>query len=246
MKLLLVDDDLELTDLLTFAFGRGGFDVLPAHDAPAALRLLREHKPDVAVVDVNLGGTSGFDLLEALRRESAIPVVMLTARDAEGDKVLGLELGADDYVTKPFSHRELLARVRAQLRRHGRESAEAGPAPAELSVGPLTLFLREHRAELDHLPLSLSVTEFRLLSYLAQHAGVVVRGRALLEHVWGSGDAGSVELVRVAVHRLRRKLGEDAAHPRLLHTVAGVGIMLKANRDELVSYGRIDTPQARE
>jgi DNA-binding response OmpR family regulator len=228
VKLLLVDDDLELTDLLTFAFGRGGFDVLPAHDAATALRLLRQHVPDVAVIDVNLGGTSGFDLLEALRRESTIPVVMLTARDSEGDKVLGLDLGADDYVTKPFSHRELLARVRAQLRRHGAGSDETLVAPEEVTEGPLTLNLREHRAELDGQLVNLSVTEFRLLRYLAQHAGTVVPVKELLEHVWGASDVGSGEVVRVAVHRLRRKLGEDAAYPRLLHTVAGVGVMLKA------------------
>jgi two-component system, OmpR family, response regulator VicR len=232
VKLLLVDDDFELTDLLTFAFGRGGFDVLQAHDSPTALQLLRTHTPDVAVIDVNLGATSGFDLLEALRRESAIPVVMLTARDAEEDKVLGLELGADDYVTKPFSHRELLARVRAQLRRHGVGIAEGGAAPAEVTVGPLTLFMREHRAELDGLPVHLSVTEFRLLSYLAQHAGSVVELKDLLEHVWGSADAGTGELVRVAMHRLRRKLGEDPSYPRLLHTVSGVGVMLKASAGE--------------
>ena len=232
MKLLLVDDDLELTDLLTFAFGRGGFDVLSAHDAPTALRLLREHAPDVAVIDVNLGGTSGFDLLEALRRESKIPVVMLTARDAEGDKVLGLDLGADDYVTKPFSHRELLARVRAQLRRHGGGPEETVAAPSEVTVGPLTVYLREHRAEVDGQPVNLSVTEFRLLSYLAQHTGSVVPVKDLLQHVWGASDVGSGELVRVAVHRLRRKLGEDAAYPRLLHTVAGVGVMLKAGAGE--------------
>ena len=228
MKLLLVDDDLELTDLLTFALGRGGFDVVSAHDAPTALRLLREHAPDVAVIDVNLGATSGFDLLEQLRRESGIPVVMLTARAAEADKVQGLDLGADDYVTKPFGHRELLARVRAQLRRHGPEGQATAEGPEELRVGPLTIKSREHRVELDGEPLDVSVTEFRLLSHLAQHAGTVVPTRALLRHVWGSSEVGGGDLVRVTVHRLRRKLRDDAAHPRLLHTVSGVGIMLKA------------------
>ena len=227
VKLLLVDDDLELTDLLTFTFGRGGFDVLPAHDVPTALRLLRQHTPDVAVIDVNLGATSGFDLVEALRRESGIPVVLLTARDAEGDKVLGLELGADDYVTKPFSHRELLARVRAQLRRHGRESDATESPPPELRVGPLTIYTREHRAEMDGAPVALTVTEFRLLSYLAQRAGSVVPVPELLQHVWGAEEVGGGDLVRVAMHRLRRKFGEDADYPRLLHTVKGVGIMLK-------------------
>jgi two-component system response regulator VicR len=229
MKLLLVDDDLELTDLLTFALGRGGFDVISAHDAPTALRLLREHGPDVAVIDVNLGATSGFDLLDSLRRVSAIPVVMLTARAAEADKVQGLELGADDYVTKPFSHRELLARVRAQLRRHGRDVDTLAENPPELRVGPLIVNQREHRVELDGQPLDLSVTEFRLLSHLAQHAGAVISTRALLGHVWGSDEVGGGDVVRVAIHRLRRKLGDDAAHPRLLHTVKGVGVMLKAD-----------------
>jgi DNA-binding response OmpR family regulator len=230
MKLLLVDDDYDLVELLTFALGRAGFDVLQAADSPTALALLRAEQPDLAVLDINLGAWNGFDLLKELRQRSGIPVIMLTGRDAEDDKVRGLELGADDYLTKPFGHRELLARIRAQLRRRGREAPAAAPAAlaeTTLEVGPLVLNVAEHACTKDGRPLNLSVTEFRLLQYLMQHAGAVVDTRTLMRQVWGFDDPSGKDMVRVTVHRLRRKLEADPAHPRLLHTVPGVGVMLK-------------------
>ena len=226
MKLLLVDDDRDLVELLTFALGRAGFAVLPAHDSPAALALLEAKHPDIAVLDVNLGAWNGFDLLTELRKRSDIPAIMLTGLGAVGDKVRGLELGADDYLTKPFSHRELLARIRAQLRRQGREAAPPQPAEAVLRAGPLTLNAAEHTVRKAGRALSLTVTEFRLLHYLMVHAGAVVPTRAIMKHVWGYDDPGGRDLVRVTVHRLRRKLEDDPAHPQLLHTVAGIGFRL--------------------
>ena len=228
-KVLLVDDDRDLVAMLTFAITRAGFAVVSAHDAPAALRLLEQEHPDVAVLDVDLGRSSGFDLLRDVRRKSDLPVIMLTGMAAERDKLQGFELGADDYVTKPFSHHELLARIRARLRAPAAPAAApAAAAPALLRVGPLALNPAEHAATKDGQPLDLTVTEFRVLHHLMTHAGAVVRTRELMKEVWGFDDPSGNDTVRVAVYRLRRKLEDDPANPRLLHTVAGVGVMLKA------------------
>jgi two-component system response regulator RegX3 len=227
MKVLLVDDDRELVDLVGFALKRAGFSVLTAHDGPAARALLKEQRPDLAVLDVNLGSWNGFELLKEIRRGSEIPVIMLTARHREEDRVQGLELGADDYVTKPFSHRELTARIRARLRRPGGEWSAPEPAETRLQAGPITLNLAEHTATKGDEPLGLTVTEFRLLHYLMTNAGSVVPTRAILKHVWGHEDPTAKDVVRVTVHRLRRKLEADPDDPRVLHTVPGVGIMLK-------------------
>lgn len=228
MRILIVDDDRELTDLLQFAFQRAGFSPVVAHDAPEAMRTFDADRPDLVVLDVNLGASNGLDLLRELRRGAArVPIVMLTALDSEDDKIRGLELGADDYVTKPFSHRELIARVRAHLRRSGRDVPEAETSPRTLRSGPLELNAAEHVVRLDGKRVELTVTEFRLLHTLMRESGSVVSTRALLKRVWGYDDPTATDVVRVTVHRLRRKLGDDAATPRLLHTVAGVGVMLK-------------------
>ena len=227
MKLLVVDDDRDLVDLLAFALGRAGFQVLPAFDATSALRLLKDESPELAVVDVNLGPRDGFELLHELRRQSLIPVIMLTARDSEDDKVKALEMGADDYLTKPFSHRELTARIGALLRRAGQNLPVPLPSNGVLTVGPITLDVTEHAATKDGNPLDLTVTEFRLLHYLMINAGSVVPLRSILRQVWGHNDASGGDVVRVTVYRLRRKLEESASLPRLLHTVPGVGVMLK-------------------
>ena len=227
MKVLVVDDDRDLVDVLTFAFRRAGLDALPAHDSPTALKILEREQPDIAVLDVNMGAWNGFDLLKDLRRRSRIPVIMLTARDAENDKVLGLDLGADDYLTKPFSHRELVARIRAHLRRRGEEWTPPTPAENLLEVGPIKINVAEHSATKDGRRLDLTVTEFRLLYFLMVNAATTVPTRAILKQVWGYDDPSGTNVVRVAAHRLRRKLEEDPTNPRLLLTIPGVGFMLK-------------------
>jgi DNA-binding response OmpR family regulator len=226
---LLVDDDRDFVDLLSFALTRAGYVVVAAHDAPAGLKQFDDEQPAIAVLDVDLGRTSGFDLLRDLRRKSDIPVIMLTGMSAERDKLKGFELGADDYLTKPFSHHELLARIRVQLRHQGQAAASPAPlAPASvLQVGPLTLNAAEHSAAKDGQRLNLTVTEFRVLHYLMTHAGTVVPTRELMKQIWGFDDPSGNDTVRVAVHRLRRKIEDDPTAPRLLHTVAGVGVLLK-------------------
>ncbi|HEV7663488.1 MAG TPA: response regulator transcription factor, partial [Chloroflexota bacterium] len=144
MRILLVDDDRELIDLLAFALKRAGLEPIGAHDAAAALRLFEERHPDLVVLDINLGASSGLDVLKDLRRRAQLPIIMLTALDSEEDKVRGLELGADDYLTKPFSHRELIARIRAQLRRSGQEWPVKRVAETRLEVGSIKLDMAEH------------------------------------------------------------------------------------------------------
>jgi two-component system response regulator VicR len=229
MRILLVDDDQELIDLLAFALNRAGLDPIRAHDAASALRLFEERRPDLVVLDINLGGSSGLDVLRDLRRRSELPVIMLTALDSEEDKVRGLELGADDYLTKPFSHRELIARIRAQLRRSGQEPQPARRPETRLQVGSIVLDMAEHSVSKSGQPVSLTVTEFRLLHCLMTNAGAVVPTTTLLKQVWGYADSGGSDVVRVTVHRLRRKLEEDPSRPSLLHTIPGVGVLLKAD-----------------
>jgi DNA-binding response OmpR family regulator len=228
VKVLLVEDDRDLVDLLTFTMERVGFQLIAAHESPAALRLLAEQQPDAVVLDVNLGKWNGFDLLRTMRLRTDIPLIMLTAHDGEDDKVRGLELGADDYIVKPFSHRELIARIRSHLRRAGREWVAPKLDASRLTAGPLELNLREHAATKDGQPLDLTVTEFRMLHFLMSNAGAVVPSSAILKHVWGHDTAGGSETVRVTLHRLRRKIEEDPNSPVLLRTVPGVGVILKA------------------
>jgi DNA-binding response OmpR family regulator len=235
MRILLVDDDRELIDLLAFALKRAGLEPIAAHDAAAAVRLFEEHQPDLVVLDINLGAASGLEVLKDLRRRSQLPVIMLTALDSEEDKVRGLEAGADDYLTKPFSHRELIARIRAQLRRGGQEWPVRQAPQTRLQVGSITLDVAEHTVTKSGQPVSLTVTEFRLLHCLMTSAGIVVSTAALLKQVWGYHDPGGSDVVRVTVHRLRRKLEQDPARPKLLHTIPGVGVLLKSDLAQVAS-----------
>jgi two-component system response regulator VicR len=228
VRILLVDDDRELIDLLAFALKRAGLETVAAHDATNALRMYEERGPDLVVLDINLGASNGLDVLKELRRRGQLPVIMLTALDSEEDKVRGLELGADDYLTKPFSHRELIARIRAQLRRSGQDvQPTRKAAETRIEVGSITLDLAEHSVTKDGQLVGLTVTEFRLLHCLMLHAGTVVPTATLLKDVWGYHDASGSDVVRVTVHRLRRKLEDDPARPSLLHTIPGVGVLLK-------------------
>jgi two-component system, OmpR family, response regulator VicR len=230
MQILIVDDDRELIDLLAFALKRAGLEPIAAYDAASAMRQYEERHPDLVVLDINLGNSNGLNVLKELRRHDQLPVIMLTALDSEDDKVRGLELGANDYLTKPFSHRELIARIRAQLRRSVQEwQPTSENSETRLIVGPLTLDLAEHSVTKAGQAVSLTVTEFRLLHCLMSNAGVVVPTATLLTRVWGYPDAGGSDVVRVTVHRLRRKLEDDPAKPRLLHTIPGVGVLLKAD-----------------
>ena len=229
-RILLVEDEESITTPLSEALGREGFDVSVAGTAASALELVGGERPDLVLLDVMLPDGSGFDVARELRRDSRVPIIMLTARGEEADRVAGLELGADDYVVKPFSARELVARVRAVLRR----AAEAGERRAEgpLVVGHVRLDADRRTAALDGDELELSRKEFDLLRLLMENAGAVVTRERLIDEVWDTNWYGSTKTLDVHVSALRRKLGDDSNDPRYIHTVRGVGFRF-AGPDEV-------------
>jgi two-component system, OmpR family, response regulator len=229
MKILLVDDDRELVDVLVFAFRRAGLATSAAHDVTSALAHFEQDQPDLVVLDLHLGSSNGFDFLRQVRERSQVPIIILTALAGEDDKVKGLSLGADDYVTKPFSHRELLTRIQMRLRRPG-QPASAKPAPDVLRVGDIELDASAHKVQRAGRSVNLTVTEFRLLHHLLVNAGQVVRTEDILRHVWGNPDPTDSDVLRVTLHRLRRKLGETGAGNGNLRTVPGVGVLLQGER----------------
>jgi DNA-binding response OmpR family regulator len=221
VKILVADDDLELSGLVAFALRQGGFTVVEAPDGPSALEAARAGSPDLVILDVNMPRLSGFEVLERLRAFSSVPVLMLTVRADEDDQVRGLDLGADDYLPKPFSPRALLARVRALLRRGGADrpgSLEAGP----LRLDPLAQAVRIG----DGAPVRLTALESRLLQLLLASPDRPVTTETLSRSIWGLRGAGDRQLLKQLVHRLRRKIEPDPASPRYLVTVEGVGYTL--------------------
>jgi two-component system response regulator RegX3 len=217
---LLIEDEEAISEPLAAALAREGFEPLVAGTAAAGMELFERRSPDLVLLDVMLPDGDGRDLLRRIREVSRTPVVMLTARGEEMDRVLGLELGADDYVTKPFSAAELAARLRAVLRRAG-DAAE--PSTAVLAAGDVRLDLDTHEATRAGEPLELTVKEFELLRVLLERAGKLVRREELVHEVWDPAWFGSTKTLDVHVSALRKKLGDDPAAPRYIHTVRGVG-----------------------
>jgi DNA-binding response OmpR family regulator len=231
--ILVTDDEERLRELLRGYLVQAGFAVLLAADGNQALELARTHRPDLIILDLMLPGIDGLDVCRQLRTFSDAYVLMLTARAEEIDRVVGLEVGADDYLTKPFSPRELVARVRAMLRRPrggGSQAEQPGATdePQALVLGPLDINSIRHEVTLDGVLLALTSTEYSLLVALAAHPGRAFTRAQLLEQVWGSDYFSDDHVVDVHIANLRRKLGEDAAQPRLIETVRGVGYRLRA------------------
>jgi DNA-binding response OmpR family regulator len=223
VKLLVVDDDPDLSALVGFALTNAGYGVVKAGDTAEALSAFDAELPDLVVLDINLPSGSGFDVCRSIRSRSAVPIMMLTARGDEEDLVRALELGADDYLTKPFSPRTLLARVKALLRRAGIEAGDV------LEAGRVSLDLESHAISISGgAPIRLTRLETRLLQILVAQAGHVVSAERLLAHVWGHRGSGDRQLLKQLVHRLRQKLEKEPAGADLLHTEAGVGYRLKA------------------
>ena len=222
MKVLIVDDDRDLRELIAFALTQAGFLVVKAADGPSAVRLFDAEGPDLVVLDINMPGASGFQVCEAIRARSAVPVMMLTVRSEEEDLIKALDLGADDYLTKPFSPKTLLARIKALLRRAGMESSAA-----PLAAGQIALNIEEHTASIaGGAPVRLTKLELRLLQMLLANAGRTVSSDRLLVHVWGHRNSGDRQLLKQLVHRLRQKIEADPALPRYLQTAAGAGYKL--------------------
>jgi DNA-binding response OmpR family regulator len=221
MKLLVVDDDADLQAVTSFALQQAGFLVVGAGSVPEATAAFAKERPDLLLLDINLPGGSGFDVCAAVRRESRVPIMMLTVRGEEEDLIRALELGADDYLTKPFSPRTLIARVKALLRRAGLESSGRS-AVGDLELDADTLMLRIG----SRAPVRLTRLEFRLLQLLFAHAAQTVHADRLLAHVWGHKGGGDRQVLKQLVHRLRLKLGETSGPVSWLETVPGVGYRL--------------------
>ena len=221
MKILIADDDRDLLGLIAFTLTQAGYLVVKANDGPSAIHAFQGESPDLAVLDINMPGASGFQVCEAIRAKSRIPVMMLTVRGEEEDLIKALDLGADDYLTKPFSPRTLLARIKALLRRAGIESA------APVSAGRLQLDAEEHTVRIDGgEPVRLTKLELRLLQMLLANVSRTVSSDRLLIQVWGHRNSGDRQLLKQLVHRLRHKIEADPASPQLLQTSAGSGYKL--------------------
>ena len=222
---LVVEDEPTVRETLAQSLAEDGLRVTTAADGPQALERFRADKPDLVLLDVMLPGMSGIEVCRILRAESSVPILMLTARDSELDKVLGLELGADDYVTKPFSLRELQARIRALLRRA--DTQPAGSTPNTVELGEVQVDLAGHRLLRDGQPVPVKPKAFELLAFLIRNAGQVFSREQLLERVWGYDYAGETRTVDVHVHWLRKRIEADQSDPLYLHTVRGVGYVFR-------------------
>ncbi len=225
--ILLIEDDPMIAEPLLFGLESEGFRALHAATGPDGLRLAREAAPDLILLDVMLPGMDGFQVLRKIRQESTVPVLMLTAREQEMDRVMGLESGADDYIVKPFSFRELLARVRANLRRAA--MSQTAPAePEQIIIGPIRLDRAAHLVRRHGEVVDLTEKEFALLEALMTRAGQAVHRHQLLDLVWGEGWIGSPRTLDVHIRWLREKLEETPSTPQLIHTVRGYGYRFAA------------------
>ncbi|RNA67996.1 response regulator YycF [Alteribacter keqinensis] len=230
-KILVVDDEQPIADILQFGLEKEGFNVICAYDGNEAVEKVKEHVPDLILLDIMLPYRDGMEVCREVRKTYDMPIIMLTAKDSEIDKVLGLELGADDYVTKPFSTRELIARVKANLRRN-QKSQEPEQDNKVIQVGPLLVqpdaYLVTKRGE----PIELTHREFELVHYLAKHLGQVMTREHLLQAVWGYDYFGDVRTVDVTVRRLREKVEDNPSHPTWIVTRRGVGYYLRNATDQ--------------
>ena len=229
-KILVVDDEKPISDIVKFNLDKEGYDVVTAYDGEEALKKVEAESPDLILLDLMLPKIDGLEVARQIRKEHDTPIIMLTAKDSEIDKVLGLELGADDYVTKPFSNRELVARVKANLRRTASSNAasnEEDEANKELEVGDLTIHPDAYTVSKRGENIELTHREFELLHYLARHLGQVMTREHLLQTVWGYDYFGDVRTVDVTVRRLREKIEDNPSHPEWLVPRRGVGYYLR-------------------
>jgi two-component system response regulator RegX3 len=224
-RVLVVEDEESFSDALSYMLRREGFDAVVSATGPDALEEFDRGGADVVLLDLMLPGLPGTEVCRALRARSGVPIIMLTAKDAEIDKVVGLELGADDYVTKPYSARELVARIRAVLRRRGESEP---PADAVLEAGPVRMDVERHVVTVDGDQVALPLKEFDLLELLMRNAGRVLTRMQLIDRVWGSDYVGDTKTLDVHVKRLRAKIEPDPANPKYLLTVRGLGYKLEA------------------
>lgn len=232
-KILIVDDEKPITDIIKYNLEKEGYETAIAFDGEAALKQVQEETPDLIILDLMLPKIDGLEVARQVRKTKDTPIIMLTAKDSELDKVLGLEMGADDYVTKPFSNRELVARVKANLRRQkvnvDNNNTETN---SNIEVGDLKILPEAYTVTKNNKEIELTHREFELLYYLAQHLGQVMTRENLLQTVWGYDYFGDVRTVDVTVRRLREKIETDPSKPEYLITRRGVGYYLKSDKGE--------------
>ena len=221
-KVLIVEDEPSFSDALSFMLRKEGFEVIVADDGVRGIELFERDGADLVLLDVMLPGVQGTEVCRTLRQTSRVPIIMLTAKDSEIDKVVGLELGADDYVTKPFSSRELVARVRAVLRRQVSEPVELAH-DARLESGPVAMDVERHLVTVNGEEVKLPLKEFELLEMLLRNSGRVLTRTQLIDRIWGSNYVGDTKTLDVHVKRIRSKIEPDPANPRYLVTVRGLG-----------------------
>lgn len=229
-KILVVDDEKPISDIVKFNLDKEGYEVVTAYDGEEAIEKVESEKPDLILLDLMLPKMDGLEVAREVRKSHDMPIIMLTAKDSEIDKVLGLEMGADDYVTKPFSNRELVARVKANLRRQTTNDQNVQENPDEeqdITVGDLTIHPNAYTVSKRGENIELTHREFELLHYLAKHLGQVMTREHLLQTVWGYDYFGDVRTVDVTVRRLREKIEDDPSHPLWLVTRRGVGYYFK-------------------
>jgi two-component system, OmpR family, response regulator RegX3 len=225
---LIVEDEESFADPLAFLLRKEGFSTAVAATGSAALEEFDRNGADIVLLDLMLPGMSGTDVCKQLRARSTVPVIMVTARDSEIDKVVGLELGADDYVTKPYSARELIARIRAVLRRGGDVDGDVAIGPAVLEAGPVRMDVERHTVTVAGREVGLPLKEFDLLEYLLRNVGRVLTRGQLIDRVWGADYVGDTKTLDVHVKRLRAKIEPDPAQPTYLQTVRGLGYKFEA------------------
>lgn len=224
-RILVVEDEESLSEAIAFLLSKEGFEVEIAANGPAAIEKFELNGADLILLDLMLPGLSGTEVCRQIRSKSSVPIIMLTAKDSEIDKVVGLELGADDYVTKPYSSRELIARIRAVLRRG--ELVDGATEVGVLTVGPVRLDIDRHIITVNGLPIALPLKEFELLEFLMRNAGRVLTRMQLIDRVWGSDYVGDTKTLDVHIKRLRAKIENDPAAPELIQTVRGMGYKME-------------------
>jgi DNA-binding response OmpR family regulator len=222
-KILVVDDEPSITKSIQYSLEKEGYQVIVAHTGPDGVEQAKQHKPNLVILDVMLPDLDGYEVCRMIRAEMPVPIIMLTAKGEEIDKVVGLEIGADEYVTKPFSLRELQARVKALLRLVARHHAAKPAEPERIDMGELIIDIARHEVTLNGKPLTLTLKEFELLKLLALNANKVLSREYLIEQVWGYDFAGEGRTVDVHIHWLREKIERDPNNPVRIQTVRGVG-----------------------
>ena len=218
-KILVVEDEDAFSDALAFLLTKEGFEVSVAEDGVKAIDLFNREGADLILLDLMLPGLSGTEVCRQLRSKSAVPIIMLTAKESEVDKVVGLELGADDYVTKPYSSRELIARIKAVLRRN----IDIPEVQGAIAEGPVRMDIERHIVLVNNLPISLPLKEFELLEFLMRNSGRVLTRTQLIDRVWGSDYVGDTKTLDVHIKRLRSKIEKDPANPEFILTIRGLG-----------------------